>query len=161
MVGSETRYQAFLDALGKDRLRRELTMVEGIEHSYRVEHLSVERLEKLSNIPGLPAADKKLLLQAIDFAKDRKKRGEDNKDLSTRRERLQEDLERLRGHLKALGGKNGGGPAGTQLLQRVLRAEDELRDVLDKISAAKKTELVQRKVLVKLLQKLTPAPTQN
>ena len=27
MVGSESRYQAFLDALGQDRLRRELTTV--------------------------------------------------------------------------------------------------------------------------------------
>lgn len=141
------------------KLEREVVMVEGIQRSNHRSTLDAEKLDELAKQDRLPEADRKLLVQAAALLRQRETQNKELRQLEERRSRLNEDLSRLREHLKSLGGDKGAaGPASGQLVQRVLRAEDELTSVLDKIAAANRDRTGKLEALTKLLEGLTPPP---
>ena len=152
---NRTAYAVFKLNPGQKTVK-ELMMVEGIQRNEYLNHLKPKELEKFSKLTRLPAADRGLLAEAAKRMRERDKQDEQTKELEERRDRLNSDLERLRGHLKALGPMEG--RSSGQVVQRVLKAEDELTAVLDKLTAAKKDKAAKLTALKTLLKPLSPTP---
>jgi len=141
-----------------EKFERELVMVEGLVRKNSLGDLDKERIEELLALPKLSTLDRTQLTEAAKLAPDRKVERELGEELTRRRERAESDIQRLRESLKSLGAGAATGDAATQLVQRMVKAEDELSRVLDDEEKRRKASATRLDALTKVLAKLTPPP---
>ncbi|HSO32015.1 MAG TPA: hypothetical protein VLT33_05850 [Labilithrix sp.] len=147
------------DAPPKSKAPRKLAVVEGLSRSTPIDGLTGKLVHDLLQKATLPAAELAILTQAEPRVRaleaERAKTAEADKVSAT----VQKDLERLREHMKALGGGEKGGGAGTAaapLVKRVLEAEDRLEAARRNKEAAAKELDTKRDAVREVLGKLRP-----
>lgn len=139
----------------KQKVARSFDVTEGLSRSTSFTALGEKQLRELAARASLPPAEAAIAGEAAARAKDVEVAARAvevaRRDIGA----IEADVERLREHLKALGGDKGGaGSAAAPLVKRLLDAEDRLataqkrRDALEKEHAAKQEAL--RAVLSKL-----------
>ena len=134
------------DAPPKSKANRPFVVVEGLSRATRVDALTGKIVRDLLAKATIPAPELAILGAAE--ARIRALEAEHARVTEADRvtESVKEDLERLREHLKALGGGEkgggaGGGTAATPLVKRILDAEDRLETARkNKEAAAKELE---------------------
>lgn len=146
------------DAPPKSKAVRSFVVVEGLSRSTRIDGITTKIVKELLTKTSIPAAELAVLTQAEPRIRaleaERTKSNDADKVTAT----VQQDLERLREHMKALGGGEkagaGAGAAAAPLVKRVIDAEDRLEAARKSKEAAvaeldKKRDAV-REVLGKL-----------
>jgi hypothetical protein len=125
--------------------RRRVEIEEALERSTEVAGLDARRLRALAEASALPDADRATLKAAATLF-DVVELGDKAKvDAERDVTRVEKDLERVRGHLSALGDKSGS-PAGTNpLVARILELEDRLsaaRSKIERLAEARAKDLL-------------------
>jgi hypothetical protein len=147
------------DAPAKSKALRKLTVVEGLSRSTPIDGITGKLVRELLQKTTIPAAELALLGQAEPRIRaleaEHAKKAEADKVAST----VQKDLERLREHMKALGGGEkgagaGGGTAAAPLVKRLLEAEDRLEVSRKNKEAAEKELDKKREAVREVLGKL-------
>jgi hypothetical protein len=115
-------------AAGRSKTNRELKAEEGLSRSLALASLTTEQLTKLSTTPTLPEADRKTLVDAVARQKEVDDVRSAEAKIHAESASIEKDLQRLREHLKAVGGDKGQGQAqaANPFVQRMLTAEDKL-----------------------------------
>lgn len=115
----------------KKKVVRTVQIVQGLETSRGLDDLPVVFLENLAGTETVPAEQRTVVAEA---AKRQKKVDEATAQLEEVRRDItavEEDLNRLREHLKALGSEKGA--AANPFVQRILAAEDKLETLRNKV----------------------------
>ncbi len=118
---------AIFDAPPRKKTARTFTVVEGLSRATTLGSLASKPVHELAQRPSLPAAEVAVLAQAEPRIRDLE--GEQARAAAAEKvaSDIESDLERLREHMKALGGDKGGaGTAAGPLVKRVIDAEDRL-----------------------------------
>lgn len=149
------------DAPGKSKKERTFTVTEGLSRATGIDSLTSKHVKELLAKTTIPAGELATLAQAEARIRaleaEHAKVTEADKVTST----VEKDLERLREHLKALGGGEkgagaGGGTTAAPLVKRVLDAEDRLAAARKNKETAQQ-ELDQKRTAVReILSKLGP-----
>jgi len=141
------------DAAPKSKVSRPFVVVEGLSRATRLDALTGKLVRELLAKGSIPAAERETLAAAEPKIRaleaEHARVAEAERASST----AQEDLERLREHLKALGGGDkgagaGAGSAAAPLVKRILDAEDRL-DAARKNKEAAVKELDKKRDAVK------------
>jgi hypothetical protein len=145
----------------KEKATRSFTVVEGLSRGFSLDNLNEKTLRALTQKPTIPASELAVLEQALPRVRalEAERAEVDAADRAT--SVAQEDLERLREDLKALGGGNAtgaGGGAAAPLVKRVVEAEDRVGLARKSKEAAEKTLGNRRDALRESLRKLAPRP---
>ena len=142
----------------KQKVVRSFDVTEGLSRSDRFEAFGEKRLRELAGKRSLPPGEAAVAAEAATRAKD-VEAAQRAIDAETREiASIEADVERLRDHLKALGGDKGGaGPAAAPLVKRLLDAEDRLAAANKRRAALKKDHAAKIEALRATLSKL-PAP---
>ena len=147
------------DAPGKSKAVRAFVVTEGLSRSTTIDGLTGKMVRDLLVKTAIPAAELAVLAQAEPRIRaleaEHAKAAEADKTAAT----VQKDLERLREHMKALGGGDkgaGGGAAAAPLVKRVLEAEDRLDASRKNKEAAAKELDKKRDAVRETLSKLGP-----
>ncbi|WP_437575932.1 hypothetical protein [Sorangium sp. So ce887] len=110
----------------RSKLEREVTLDEALQRSVSVRSLSARVLREKSDIAALSAADRVTLGAAARLFEDVERTDKETAAESSRIDRIESDLARLREHLEALGDKSGSPAGANPLVVRILALEDEL-----------------------------------
>ncbi len=113
-----------LEVPARERVRRALTVQQGLARVTSAEGLGAEPLARLAASPALPAAKRAVLAAAAGPQREFERARREQAGTRAAITEAEGDLERLRAHLAALGG--GGGAAAAPLVQRILDTEDRL-----------------------------------
>lgn len=137
------------DAPPRSKAPRTFTVVEGLSRSFPLDGITAKVVRDLLQKTTVPAAELAILAQAEPAV--RALEGELVKAREAERvgTQVQQDLDRFREHLKALGEKSGGpGVAASALVKRVLDLEDKL-EASRKVRASSDEELGKRREAVR------------
>ncbi len=145
---------AVFKALPGKKLERTLKIKEGLQSSTHISNLTAKRLNELSALEVLPAADRALLKEAAARIEEAEARTKENDEAKDAIEEVTKDLERLRQHLTALGDKSGQGANANPLVKRILDAEDKLTALRTKSKALEVAMADKRKAAQAVLEKL-------
>jgi hypothetical protein len=145
---------AVFKALPGKKLERTLKIKEGLQSSTHISNLTAKRLNELSALEVLPAADRALLKEAAARIEEAEARTKENDEAKEAIEEVTKDLERLRQHLTALGDKSGQGANANPLVKRILDAEDKLTALRTKSKALEAAMADKRKAAQAVLEKL-------
>jgi len=110
----------------RKREQRDVSIDQALERSSDVSNLTGDGLDKLAVVAALPESDRAVLkLAAVLF---RKVEVNDKDKASAEKDQahVNEDLERIRQHLTALGDKSGSPAGANPLVARILELEDRL-----------------------------------
>jgi len=147
------------DAAAKSKALRTFVVTEGLSRANAIDVLSSKQVRDLLAKTTIPAAELAILAQAEPRIRaleaEHTKATEADKVATT----AQQDLERLREHMKALGGGEkgagaGGGTAAAPLVKRVLEAEDLLQSARKSKEATAKELEKKRDAVREILSKL-------
>jgi len=122
---SRGRPVAVFEIPARKEVVREVRTEQGLSRTTSLKAIGVELLERLANVESLPPEQRAVAKVA---AERRAAVGatREKKELNTKAtQEVEKDLERLREHLKALGGEIGG-VAANPFVKRILAAEDRL-----------------------------------
>ncbi len=151
---------AVFDVRAKERAPRTLRIVEGLSRAYGVDTLSESIVRRLLQAPTIEPAELVVLQKALPRvqALEAGLSAVDAADRAT--DVAQQDLERLREDLKALGGSTAGGTGtvAAPLVKRVVDAEDQVGQARKNKELAGKTLEKRRDQLRDALKKLAPSP---
>jgi hypothetical protein len=110
----------------RSKAQKSLVSVEGLSRKTSLERLTAERLAQLAAAPSLQASERAAAGEAAARQRELEQaRSAGDADKAEIAE-LEKDLDRLREHLKALGGEKGAGAGANPFVQRILAAEDRL-----------------------------------
>ncbi len=120
------------DAAPKSKNVRTFTVTEGLSRSFTVDGLTAKVVRDLLQKTTIPAAELAILAQAEPRIRALEAEITKGREADKVTATAQQDLERLREHLKALGGGEKGGGAGAStaaapIVKRVVDAEDKLQ----------------------------------
>lgn len=150
-------YAVFFAEAGR-AAERSLTVTEGLQMRMTATSLTAEALEKLARRPSVPEATRAILEEAaVKFAA-AEAAGRGGQEKAKALAVLNGDIERLRGHVGALGDAGGQGGSAAALVKRLLASEDTLvalRAEVEKLNAAREEHL---EAAVATLEKLAPTP---
>jgi hypothetical protein len=128
---------AVFDSARGQTSERKLELVEALERHDQVDALTSEELVDASNVEDLPAATRAAFARAATHAETIEGITQSTEANEARKKEVETDLERVRGHVAALG--NTGTPVATNpLVTRLVALEDRLsalraeNDVLDR-----------------------------
>jgi hypothetical protein len=147
------------DAPAKSKALRAFVVTEGLSRATAIDGLTGKNVRELLAKTTIPAAELAILTQAEPRIRaleaEHAKAAEADKVTAT----AQQDLERLREHMKALGGGEkgagaGGGTAAAPLVKRVLEAEDLLQSARKSKEATNKELEKKREAVREILSKL-------
>ncbi len=144
--GDERRPLAVFRVAPGEKSPRTLAIDEGIETAASLDALSAADLRERAAAEALPVDQRALLGRAAALLEEGEKKHVERQDVNRELERLHEDLERVREHLKALGDKSGSPAAANPLVTRILELEDAMAklrrsgDQLDDARARKTSE---------------------
>ncbi|HEU4535149.1 MAG TPA: DUF4139 domain-containing protein, partial [Polyangiaceae bacterium] len=123
-AGASLPVAVFVVPRGKSQ--RAIVAVEGLSRKTPLDKLTADRLAQLAAAPSLQANERAAAGEAAarqrELEQARKAAEADRAEIAE----LEEDLDRLREHLKALGGEKGAGAGANPFVQRILAAEDRL-----------------------------------
>lgn len=122
---SRGRPVAVFEVPARKEVHREVRTEQGLSRTTSLRVIDVELLDRLAAVESLPQEQRDVVREA---AKRRAAVGEtrENKEQNAKATKeVEKDLERLREHLKALGGEVGG-VAANPFVKRILAAEDRL-----------------------------------
>jgi hypothetical protein len=137
----------------KQKIERTFTSVEGLATRNPVEKLSPEQLEQLAQAPM--SADEKTALRTL--AARRSEQIETQKTLdsiSAEIGEIQQEIDRLRKNLEALGGDRTQRPEQNPFVRRLLAAEDRLAEARKKQDGLQKQATARRDAVLLALKKL-------
>lgn len=139
----------------KPRARGEhvLLIEEALSRSTSMDSLTSDQLERLVDSNTLPDVDRARARAALTKLRDAEATQKETVEAQAEEASIQEDLERLRGHLKALGDKSGSPAGANPLVTRILAAEDALSAAKKKI---KELETRHKKQLSDVQSELSP-----
>ena len=152
--GATNRAVAVFRVGPKKQLRRRLRVEEGVSRHVSLKTLGSRDLRKLAASKKLPAAQKKLLLKAADHLVGAEIRAGAVKRRTADLKQIDNDLSRLRGHLKALGASRSGATAA--IAKRLLAAEDKATRVRRRIDVLRREVDEHRALAGAVLKKLRP-----
>lgn len=116
---------AVFEVPARKEVERKVHIEQGLSRTTSLRAINVELLERLAKVESLPADQrdvvKKAALRRAEVDATKEKLEENKKAV----QEVEKDLERLREHLKALGGETGG-VAANPFVKRILEAEDRL-----------------------------------
>jgi hypothetical protein len=139
----------------RSKIRRTLTAVEGLERRAPFAQLTADRLASLAKEPAVPAGERAQLREAAQRQTEREtsKKAEEaaRADLTT----LEHDLERLREHLKAMGGEKGSADH-NPFIKRILATEDKLTAAKKRLENVEHEHKMRADAVRAALAKLTP-----
>ncbi|MCS6902447.1 MAG: hypothetical protein RMJ98_22390, partial [Myxococcales bacterium] len=138
----------------KEKIERTLTSVEGLVQRNSAEQLDPDRLETLAQAPRLSMEEKAALRT---LAARRSEEVETKKSLdaiSTEISEIQEEIERLRKNLEALGGDRSQRPEQNPFVRRLLAAEDRLAEARKKQDGLQKQASARKEAFFLALKKL-------
>lgn len=123
-AGSSLPVAVFVVPRGK--AERSIVAVEGLSRKTPLEKLTADRLTQLAAATSLQANERAAAGEAAarqrEVEQARQAADTDRAEIAE----LEKDLDRLREHLKALGGEKGAGAGANPFVQRILAAEDRL-----------------------------------
>jgi hypothetical protein len=129
-----------------EQASRSFTVVEGLSRSTRIDDLDEKRLRVLLQKTTVPVGELASLREAVEpiraLDSERKRGAEADRDMK----RVNDELARLREHLKALGGDKGGnaGASAAPIVKRIIDAEAHLEE-LEKRREGLKRSLSERR----------------
>lgn len=110
----------------RSKAKKSLVAIEGLSRRTPADKLTAERLTQLASASSLEGPERAAAGEAAARQREleaaRKASEADRAEIAE----LEKDLERLREHLKALGGEKGAGAGANPFVQRILAAEDRL-----------------------------------
>jgi hypothetical protein len=124
---------AVFKAKPRARGEHELRIEEALSRSTAIDSLRSQELERLVAADTLPDVDRARAKAALAKLREAEATETEKQDASAEQTSIEQDLERLRGHLKALGDKSGSPAGANPLVTRILAAEDALTAVKKKI----------------------------
>ena len=134
--------QAIFDLAASGELEdREVVIAEGLSRTTGVSALTVERLEQLAAATSLTEAERRIMTDAHARLVEQTTAQAEVARLEAELVTIAADIERLRGHLQAMGGERAGDAKA--LVERLLAAEDQLQARRRDLEQAKAT-LVER-----------------
>lgn len=151
------RALATFRAAPSSSVERKLTIVEGLRRSTRVSSITAKQLEDLASWDKVPATDRALASAAAKHLRTAEARVKERGEASEQLKEVEQDLERLRKHLEALGEKTAGAGA-NPIVTRILAAEDRLAALRKKIKDLELAEQDARKLAEGVLEKLEKPP---
>ncbi len=135
-------------------LQRSFVSVEGLSRSFQADRVTVEELQRIIDAPKLPANERTALqglsaqrAEQIAHEKTVAQQAEDIKE-------AQQELERLRKHLEAMGGDKSLRPDQNPFVRRILAAEDRLTELKKKHEALQAQGKLRASALQAALRKL-------
>jgi hypothetical protein len=137
------------------KISRTLTSVEGLARHTGFDALTAERLTALAAEPAVPAPERALLRDAAQRQTEREasKKAEDGAraELTS----LDRDIERLREHLKAMGGEKGAAER-NPFITRILATEDKLTAARKRLEGLEREQKARAEAVRAALAKLKP-----
>jgi hypothetical protein len=137
----------------RQKVERAMKFEEGLSRPLAVSALTSERLQQLSTCTDLPEAERRAASDAMAAQKKVEETGKALAKVQAEASKVEKDLERLEGHLRAMGEKSAA-PTGNPFVQRIVAAEDKLEDLRKKIEDLNTTAEAQRNAVRELLKKL-------
>ena len=142
----------------KQKVVRAFDVTEGLSRTTHFASLGEKQLRELAARTSLPAAEAAIAGEAAAKSKDAEAAQRAVRAARHEISSIEADVERLREHMKALGGDKGGaGSAAAPLVKRILEAEDRLAAATKRRDALEKEHAAKLDVLRAALSKL-PAP---
>lgn len=142
----------------KQKAVRAFEVTEGLSRAFRADSLTEKELKEITAHGGLPAAELAVANEALPKVRELEAAGRAVEAVGKEISGIEADLERIREHMRALGGDKGGaGPAAAPLVKRLLDAEDRLAAAAKRREAAEKDRAAKVEALRATLSKL-PAP---
>jgi len=143
----------------KEKGQRKFTVVEGLSRAFSAENLTEKTIRTLADKSTLPPSEVAVLLQALPFVRALEAGHREVTAADHATEVAQQDLERLREDLKALGGGSAaGGTAAAPLVKRVVDAEDRVGSARKGKEDAEKTLGERQDAVRNALKKLEASP---
>ena len=140
----------------RKKIERVVTMEQGLSRWRDMGSLSADWLAQFEKAESIPVEQRKIVADAIA----RRKKVEETQAARTKNqqatEEVEKDLERLREHLKALGGEKGTGIAANPFVKRILDAEDRLVALRTKAQELGKESEERIEALRRELMRLAP-----
>jgi hypothetical protein len=137
----------------RQKIERTFTSVEGLATRSPVEQLSPEQLEKLAQTPV--SADEKAALRALAARRSEQVEAQKTLDsISAEVGEIQQEIERLRKNLEALGGDRSQRPEQNPFVRRLLAAEDRLAEARKKQDNLQKQASARKDAVLLALKKL-------
>ncbi len=124
---------AVFKAKPRARGEHELLIEEALSRSTAIDSLTSQELERLVAADTLPDVDRARTKAALAKLREAEVTETQKQDAGAEQTTIEQDLERLRGHLKALGDKSGSPAGANPLVTRILAAEDALTAIKKKI----------------------------
>jgi hypothetical protein len=110
----------------RKREQRDVSIDQALERSSDVSNLTGDGLDKLAGVAALPESDRAVLKGAAVLFRKVETNDKDKASAEKDQAHVNEDLERIRQHLTALGDKSGGSAGANPLVARILELEDRL-----------------------------------
>ncbi len=132
---SNRRPIAVFKVPARSKAERKLEIDEALQRDFSVGSLQTDDLERMMEAEALKSVDKARLKAALVVLKAAEKVEDEKGEAEAEKSTTESDLERLRGHLKAMGDKGGAAAGANPIVTRILAAEDKLTDVRKKIKA--------------------------
>lgn len=147
---------AIFEVPPQSRLERPVSTVEGLVTRTGYQSLSAARLQQLATVATLPAAERAVVTEAVARQKELEDAAKELDRSRAEIKKTEKDLERLREHLKALGGaKDSSGPeGGNPLVRRILEGEDKLSALSKKLDTLEGDQERRREAVKKVLERL-------
>ena len=148
---------AVFEVPARKEVEREVRTEQGLSRTTSLKAIAVELLKRLAEVESLPPEHRAVAKEA---AERRAAVGEtrEKKERNTKAtQEVEKDLERLREHLKALGGEVGG-VAANPFVKRILAAEDRLTALRTEKQKLDEEEQERMGKLEAMLESLNPNP---
>ena len=146
---------AIFEVPPQSRTERPVSTVEGLVTRTAWRSLAAARLQQLSTQNTIPAAERGILGEAAARQRELEDAAKELERSRVEIKKTEKDLERLREHLKALGGaKDTSGPEGSPLVRRILEAEDRLTALNKKLDTLEGDQERRRDAVKKALERL-------
>ncbi len=153
---AQSRPLAIFKVAAREKLERDVTTDEGLSRRTALNALTAKQLGNFAASGNLPQPDRDAARDAAAAQQRLEDLAVESVKLAADVKQVERDLDRLREHLKALGGDQSGSGATKVFAQRILSSEDQLtalRHKQDTLSAATTT---QRDAVRAALSKLKP-----
>jgi hypothetical protein len=139
----------------RSKIRRTLTAVEGLERRAPFEQLTADRLTSLAKEPAVPAGERAQLREAAQRQTEREASKKSEESARADLLALEHDLERLREHLKAMGGEKGAADH-NPFIKRILATEDKLTAAKKRLENVEHEHKIRADAVRAVLARLTP-----
>lgn len=137
----------------RSKAERKLEIDEALQRGFSVSDLRRDDLQRMVEAESLKSVDKARLTAAMKVLEVAERISAEKSETEEDRTTTEADLERLRGHLAALGDKSGPATGANPLVTRILAAEDKLADLRKRI---KELEGKHKAELEKIKAELAP-----